>query len=124
MKPKQLREQTDAELRSLLEEQSTLLNQLRYNHTITALENPARIRKVRKEIAVIKTLQHERFNATLKVVREEAAKVLGKTMKKEAPAASSAPAEAGKAKAGMPAKAEKAKAGKTAKAAKASKAAK
>lgn len=64
MKPSDLRQQSDVELRDLLAEQEQLLSTLKYNHALSPVENPARIREIRKDVARIKTLMAERRRTT------------------------------------------------------------
>jgi len=63
MKPRkasELRQLTTEELRQLLREQEQLLQKLRFQHALKQLENTAALRTVRKDIARIKTILHER----------------------------------------------------------------
>ena len=60
MKPSDLRQQSDVELRDLLNEQQQLLNTLKFNHALSPVENPARIRQIRKDLARIKTIMAQR----------------------------------------------------------------
>lgn len=60
MKPAEVREWSDVELEEKLRElQSELLN-LRFQLSTGQLDNPMRIRAVRKDIARVKTIQRER----------------------------------------------------------------
>ncbi|MDT7924343.1 MAG: 50S ribosomal protein L29 [Chlorobiota bacterium] len=63
MKPRkasELRQLTTEELRQLLREQEQLLQKLRFQHELKQLENTAALHTVRKDIARIKTILHER----------------------------------------------------------------
>lgn len=60
MKPSDLRQSSDTELRDLLAEQTQLLTTLKYNHALSPVENPARIQQIRRDVARIKTLIAER----------------------------------------------------------------
>jgi len=63
MKPRkasELRQLTTEELRQLLREQEQLLQKLHFQHELKQLENTAALRTVRKDIARIKTILHER----------------------------------------------------------------
>ena len=63
MKPRQLRDLTDAELqRRLVETRQELFN-LRFQSATGALENSARLRLAKREIARILTIGHEREDA-------------------------------------------------------------
>jgi large subunit ribosomal protein L29 len=60
MKPRQLRDLTDVELERRLEETRQELFNLRFQSATGALENTARLRVAKREIARILTIQHER----------------------------------------------------------------
>ncbi|NLZ94027.1 MAG: 50S ribosomal protein L29 [Firmicutes bacterium] len=60
MKAKELREYSDVELAGKLAELKEELFNLRFQMATRQLENPMRIREVRKNIARIKTVQRER----------------------------------------------------------------
>ncbi len=60
MKAKDVRELTSAELLSQHRELSEELMNLRFQLTMKELNNPARIKHVRKDIARINTIIHER----------------------------------------------------------------
>lgn len=60
MKAKDVRELTSAELLSQHRELSEELMNLRFQLTMKELNNPARIKQVRKDIARINTIIHER----------------------------------------------------------------
>ena len=55
-----IRELTDVELTKKLDELKKELFHLRFQHAINQLDNPMRLKAVRKEIAVIKTIIRER----------------------------------------------------------------
>ena len=55
-----IRELTDVELSKKLDELKKELFHLRFQHAINQLENPMRLKAVRKEIAVVKTIIRER----------------------------------------------------------------
>ena len=55
-----LREMTDTELVKKLDELKKELFNLRFQHAINQLDNPMRLKAVRKEIAVVKTIIRER----------------------------------------------------------------
>ncbi len=60
MKVKEIRELTELELdKKLLELKQELFN-LRFQLAVNKLDNPTRINAVKKEIAVVKTVQRER----------------------------------------------------------------
>ena len=55
-----LRELSDIELTKKLDELKKELFHLRFQHAINQLDNPMRLKAVRKEIAVVKTIIRER----------------------------------------------------------------
>jgi large subunit ribosomal protein L29 len=57
---KELRELSDLELKEKVTELKAELFNLRFQHAVNQLENPQRIKAVRKQIAVIKTVQRAR----------------------------------------------------------------
>ncbi len=60
MKPEELRAMSDDELRAKEDELKKELFNLRFQKAIGQLENPMRIRQVRRDIARIKTILRER----------------------------------------------------------------
>ncbi len=63
MKARLLRDMSDAELERHLEETRQELFNLRFQSATGALENTARLRVAKREIARILTIQHERSAA-------------------------------------------------------------
>lgn len=59
MKASDLRNQTHVELEALLAEQRGILHEMRYNNALSPVENPARMRDIRKTIARILTVLHQ-----------------------------------------------------------------
>ena len=59
MKPSELRELTTIELEAKLGELKEELFNLRFQHATGQLENPMRIKEVKKTIARVKTIQRE-----------------------------------------------------------------
>lgn len=55
-----IREMSDVELAKKLDDLKEELFHLRFQHAINQLDNPMRLKAVRKEIAVIKTIIRER----------------------------------------------------------------
>ena len=55
-----IRELNDVELAKKLEDLKAELFNLRFQHAINQLENPMRLKAVRKEIAIVKTIIRER----------------------------------------------------------------
>lgn len=60
MKAKELREMSNEELHRQLDELKEELFNLRFQLTVGQLDNPMRVRQVRKDIARIKTILRER----------------------------------------------------------------
>lgn len=67
MKAKKLRELTDEELIKKVDDYKEELFNLRFQLATGQLDNPMRIREVKKNIAKIKTIQREREIKKLKV---------------------------------------------------------
>ena len=55
-----IRDMNDAELQKRLKELKEELFNLRFQHAINQLDNPMRLKAVKKEIAVIKTIMREK----------------------------------------------------------------
>ena len=70
MKIKELREFTDEELKQKIDDFMEELFNLRFQKGLNRLENPLRIKIVRKDIAKIKTLLTEREKTALKIKRK------------------------------------------------------
>lgn len=60
MKPSEIRALSDAELEAKLKDLKQELFHLRFQLATAQLENPMRIRQVRKDIARVHTILHER----------------------------------------------------------------
>jgi len=67
LRPRQLRDLTDDELRQKLAETRQELFNLRFQSATGALENPARLRLAKREIARLLTIGHERAAATERI---------------------------------------------------------
>jgi len=63
MKPSDIRQNSVAEIQSLIQELSVQLVSLKFNHTISPVENPARMRQIRKDIARLHTILKEKLSA-------------------------------------------------------------
>jgi large subunit ribosomal protein L29 len=63
MKASEIRELTPAELENKLQDLKKELFNLRFQHAINQLENPMRIKAVKKDIARILTVMHESDDA-------------------------------------------------------------
>ena len=59
MKASELREKTADELKKELKDMKTELFHLRFQHAINQLDNPMRLRAVKKDIARVKTIIRE-----------------------------------------------------------------
>lgn len=78
MKANELKDYSDVELAGRLSELKEELFNLRFQMATGQLENPMRIREVRKNIARVKTVQREReLNSGLKPQFKEGGKALG-----------------------------------------------
>lgn len=71
MKPKELRKMSEEELTSELKSLKEQLFRLRFQLATAQLENPMRIRQVKKDIARVHTILRER---ELQELREDAAR--------------------------------------------------
>lgn len=60
MKPKEIRDLNEVELASKLDSLKQELFNLRFQQSTGQIENPLRIREVRRNIARLKTIMHER----------------------------------------------------------------
>ena len=54
-----IRELNDTELQNRLKDLKTELFNLRFQHAINQLDNPMRLKAVKKEIAIVKTIMRE-----------------------------------------------------------------
>ena len=63
MKASEIRDMTAQELENKLVDLKKELFALRFQHTVNQLDNPARLRAVKKDIARIKTIMREQSNA-------------------------------------------------------------
>lgn len=55
MKSAEIKELSTPELKERVEETTTLLVRLKFNHAVSPLENPTKIRKTRRLVASLKT---------------------------------------------------------------------
>lgn len=55
-----IREMNETEMQKRLEELKKELFNLRFQHAINQLENPMRLKAVKKEIAIVKTIMREK----------------------------------------------------------------
>lgn len=77
MKQSQLRELSIGELETKLQDNIAALENLRFQKALQQLENPLKIRKVRREIAQVKTVLHE-YELGLKVKDNKVVKLQDK----------------------------------------------
>lgn len=68
MRPEEIREFGEADIEQTLEQLSEELFDLRMRSAYEELENPARIRQIKRDIARLKTISHER---KLEAARED-----------------------------------------------------
>ena len=60
MKINEITELADKDLREKLEQTEAALNQMKFNHQVTPLENPSTIKATRRDIARMKTVLRQR----------------------------------------------------------------
>ena len=60
MRPEEIRDLGEADIEQTLEQLSDELFDLRMRSAYEELENPARIRQIKRDIARLKTISHER----------------------------------------------------------------
>lgn len=58
--PEEIRQYTDAEIVDMVREHRDRLSDMKYHHPLSPVENPAQMRKTRKEIARMLTILGER----------------------------------------------------------------
>ena len=73
MKPAQIREMSDEHLRLTLNDTIKHLFQLRFQSATERLETPSEIRKARRDIARLKTIQRERELAAARAAESKGA---------------------------------------------------
>lgn len=61
MKPSEIREFTDKEIEERVDSEQTRLTQLKLNHAVSPLDNPAKIKEAQKNIARLKTELSQRL---------------------------------------------------------------
>ena len=71
MKPAQIREMSDEQLQLTINESVKHLFQLRFQSATERLETPSEIRKAKRDIARMKTIQTERARAAAKKAETE-----------------------------------------------------
>lgn len=60
MKINEIKELADKDLREKLEQAEVALNNAKFNHQVTPLENPSQIKAARRDIARMKTVLRQR----------------------------------------------------------------
>lgn len=65
METSKIREYSNEELTLMLADEEKALKTLKYNSFINKVENPSKIKVMRKTIARMKTIMHERFLASV-----------------------------------------------------------
>jgi large subunit ribosomal protein L29 len=63
MKSKDIRDLNNEEILARINEEQEMLTRIRFNHAISAVENPLKIRKARKTVARLITILNERNNS-------------------------------------------------------------
>lgn len=66
MKPSEIREFTDKEIEERIDSEQTRLTQLKLNHAVSPLDNPAKIKEAKKNIAKMKTELSQRLKEASK----------------------------------------------------------
>jgi large subunit ribosomal protein L29 len=62
MDAKDIREMTDKEILERIKEEQEMLVKMRFNHSVSAIENPAKIRHTKRTLARLNTILTERKN--------------------------------------------------------------
>jgi large subunit ribosomal protein L29 len=70
MRPEEIRDMAETEIEQTLEQLSDELFDLRMRSAYEELENPDRIRQVKRDIARMKTIQHERRRAAAREAKD------------------------------------------------------
>ncbi|MDR1722775.1 MAG: 50S ribosomal protein L29 [Tannerella sp.] len=65
MKNSEVKGLSTKELRERVDAEAVSLNQLKINHSISPLDNPAKIKQMRRTIARLKTELHQREHQTI-----------------------------------------------------------
>lgn len=60
MKAKDLRELTDAEITARIIDEQEMYQKMQFNHSISEIENPAKLRHTRRNISRMRTILGER----------------------------------------------------------------
>jgi len=71
MRPEEIREMGDADISQTLEQLVDQLFNLRMRGAYEELENPLRIRQIKRDIARLKTVQRERESVTTRDAKEK-----------------------------------------------------
>lgn len=66
MKIKDIQELTDSEIVARIREDKEQLLKMRFNHSLSAIENPSKIRQLRRTIARLNTVLTQRQTTTKK----------------------------------------------------------
>jgi large subunit ribosomal protein L29 len=62
MKQSQINELTLTEINDLIQEETVSLSKLRFNHSVSPLENPVKLREIKRNIARLKTALNNKVN--------------------------------------------------------------
>lgn len=60
MKAREVREMTSEEIQQRIEENERALQSLRFHHAVAQLEDPMKLRRMRREVALLKTVLRQR----------------------------------------------------------------
>lgn len=63
MKPNEIRDLSEQEIETRIDEEETDLAQIRFQRAVTGLENPSIVRTKRRDIARLKTILNEKRRA-------------------------------------------------------------
>ncbi len=64
MKAREIREMTSEEIQSRIAENERNLQSLRFHHAVAQLEDPMKLRRMRREVALLKTVLRQREMST------------------------------------------------------------
>lgn len=62
MDAKDIRELTDKEILERIKEETEMLTKMHFNHSVSSIENPAKLRHTKRTIARLNTILTERKN--------------------------------------------------------------
>ena len=71
IKKEDIKELTNEELVEKIKDERTRLQKLRFNHTVSSLDNPLVLRSIRRDVARLITELHRRQTAPAEEIAEE-----------------------------------------------------